>query len=213
MSLEIKIVKNEYWWKTALLILAGIFWMVVVGLSFTKLYNFEFISGPTDVIAQQWPQATIIPRDNHLFQLIMFAHPQCSCTNATMSELEEIMAHTQGKVKTYVLFVQLKLFNEQWVKSDLFKTTGRIPGVQVMIDDEAKQAKLFGGTTSGQVFLYNPQGQLVFMGGITASRGHSGDNAGQSAIIDLINNRPTKVHRTPFFGCLLYDRANNKRGP
>jgi len=192
--------------RSIYLVLAGIFWVAIMGFGFTKLYNYEFTGGTTDFIALKWPQQTIIPRDDHLYQLVIFAHPQCSCTNATMDELEQIMAHTQGKVRTYVLFVQLKKFNEKWVRSNLFKSTGRIPGVRVMVDDEAKQARLFGATTSGQIFLYDPQGRLVFMGGITASRGHSGDNAGQSAVIALINDRSSNIHRTPFFGCLLYDK-------
>lgn len=125
------------------------------------------------------------------------------------------MAQGQGKVRAQLLFVKPKQFTEDWAKADLFKRASKIPGVEVMIDEEGQQAKLFGGTTSGQVFLYNPQNELIFTGGITESRGHAGDNIGESTIIALINNRPAEIKKTAFFGCLIDDKpiqAMNVKG-
>jgi len=187
--------------------LIGIVWVLSVGFGISKLYNYEYKSGPVGHVAKQWPSGSIIQPHKNLFQLVMVVHPQCPCTRATIGELELIMAKSQGQVEATVLFIKLRGFDQQWVKTDLYTAVRRIPGVNAIIDVGGAEARVFGGTTSGQTFLYNAQGQLVFMGGITASRGHSGDNVGRSTIVALINNQPVSVHSTPFFGCPLMNET------
>ena len=41
-------------------------------------------------------------------------------------------------------------------------------------------------------------------GGITGSRGHVGDNAGQAALIDLLGRGAADRSRTSVFGCPLF---------
>jgi len=60
-------------------------------------------------------------------------------------------------------------------------------------------------TTSGHVVLYDADGKLVFNGGITSSRGHSGDNAGRAAITKLVHHESAAVPEAPVFGCSLLD--------
>ena len=61
----------------------------------------------------------------------------------------------------------------------------------------------FGALASGQTMFYDADGTLQFSGGITASRGHSGDNAGRSTITALLFNGKSAVRSTPVFGCYL----------
>jgi hypothetical protein len=72
-----------------------------------------------------------------------------------------------------------------------------------MTDEDATQAAVFGVAVSGQTLLYDAAGRLIFSGGITDARGHSGDNAGRGALVSLLNGRASTVTRTPVFGCLL----------
>ena len=94
-----------------------------------------------------------------------------------------------------------------WVKSDLWRTAKTIPGVRVFEDRDASIAKAFGSFTSGQTLLYGANGSLLFKGGVTAYRGHSGDNAGRTAIAALLGGEvPTQARlpvETPVFGCSL----------
>lgn len=189
--------------RNILLVLLGVVWGIAVGFGFSKLYNYEYKSGTANYIAKQWPSKSVIQPHKNFYQLVMVVHPQCPCTRATIGELELIMAQAHGKVEAYVLFIKPKGYGQQWVKTDLYRTVCRIPGVHAIIDDEGQEVRLFGGTISGQTFLYDPHGQLVFTGGITASRGHSGDNIGRSTIVALIYHQPVSVHSTPFFGCSL----------
>jgi hypothetical protein len=51
------------------------------------------------------------------------------------------------------------------------------------------EACLFGAATWGQTMVYGRDGRLLFSGGITAARGHYGDNAGTQAIAALLERR------------------------
>jgi hypothetical protein len=80
--------------------------------------------------------------------------------------------------------------------------------VAVQADLKGLIGKKFGAETSGYVLLYNPAGQLLFSGGITGSRGHAGDNAGEDAIIALVNGQNPGVTHTSVFGCSLLNKPD-----
>jgi hypothetical protein len=128
-----------------------------------------------------------------------------------MGELARIMAHTQGRLTAYVLFLKPAGFSEDWEKTDLWQSAASIPGVIVMIDDEGAEARLFNSSTSGQTILYDSAGRLQFSGGITGSRGHAGDNAGRSAIVSLVNAGAADRTETFVFGCQLFDKDSECR--
>jgi hypothetical protein len=71
-------------------------------------------------------------------------------------------------------------------------------------DDAGREARRFNADTSGQTALYGRDGTLLFQGGITISRGHSGDNPGRSALEALLENRLSNPNRTLVFGCALF---------
>jgi hypothetical protein len=55
------------------------------------------------------------------------------------------------------------------------------------------------------VILYDAAGRLRFSGGITAARGHAGDNLGRSAIVELLEGDSPTATATPVFGCSLLE--------
>ncbi len=135
----------------------------------------------------------------------MLAHPHCPCTRASVGELALLMAQTQGKAAAYVLFLKLPDFTEEWEKTDLWYSAANIPGVTVLEDEDGAEAKLFNASTSGQTLLYDADGKLLFSGGITGARGHSGDNAGRGAIVSLLNEGKAEQTETAVFGCPLFN--------
>jgi hypothetical protein len=70
-------------------------------------------------------------------------------------------------------------------------------------DPNGAEAQLFGAETSGYVLLYDTLGQLLFKGGITGSRGHAGDNAGENAIVSLLTGQGASAKQAPVYGCSL----------
>ncbi|MFO0864756.1 MAG: hypothetical protein U0744_08910 [Gemmataceae bacterium] len=72
-----------------------------------------------------------------------------------------------------------------------------------MNDPEGVEASLFGAETSGHVMLFDPSGHRRFHGGITASRGHAGENMGRQKIIAIVRGESTARDEFPVFGCRL----------
>src|SRR6185369_8337902 len=135
--------------------------------------------------------------------LVMLVHPRCPCSRVTIGELARLMTQTQDHLKAYALFVKPEGTSEDWEKTDLWRSAADIPGVEVVVDD-GKEARLFNAVTSGQTVVYDAEGRLLFSGGITGARGHSGDNPGRSAIVSLVNGGDENRSETAVFGCPLF---------
>jgi hypothetical protein len=165
--------------------------------------KYENTSGAVGTTLGHWPSVSQITLDPKHDTLVLFAHPKCPCTRATIGELNRIMTQCNGQLVAHVLFLQPSGFTTDWVHSGLWTTASAIPGVTVQVDPEDSIGQKFGAETSGYVLLYNPAGQLLFSGGITGSRGHAGDNAGEDSIIALVNGQNSGVTHTLVYGCSL----------
>jgi hypothetical protein len=121
-----------------------------------------------------------------------------------MEELARIMARASGMVDARVIFFCPPNPTADWTDSDLVRSAKAIPGLSVEFDPGGAKARQFGAPTSGLTLLYDRSGKLRFSGGITAARGHAGDNDGEDAVLDLIiNHDPSPRRRHPVFGCAL----------
>jgi hypothetical protein len=197
--------------KRALLIAAGVLWAAAVGFGMRTLVLYESTPGTLADAGQSWPGGSTLPRKSGLPTLVVLAHPQCVCTRASLSELNVVMQRFHGRLTAYVLYVQPHDMPENWGKSDSWRTARNIPGVVVMVDRDGVEAKQFHGYTSGQTLVYDADGRLLYNGGLTAARGHEGDNSGRRAVIALLNGeaRGPLVHSV--FGCLLFSADENAR--
>ena len=177
--------------------------MIVVGLGI--LWSYENAPGPIATPPADWPTDSRIHLAHDRATLIMVSHPHCPCTRASIGELARLMAQTQGRVNAYVLFLKPAGSYDNWEKTDLWQSAASIPGVNLIVDDGGAEALRFRAVTSGQTVLYDAEGHLLFSGGITGSRGHSGDNAGRSAIVSLLNTGEAERAETFAFGCPLFN--------
>ncbi|MCF7785058.1 MAG: hypothetical protein K9N47_02995 [Prosthecobacter sp.] len=160
-------------------------------------------AGATGNPPAQWPETSRVQRDPGQSQLILFLHPRCPCSRATLGELEQLVAHCRGLFSAQVWFIQPEGMDEDWSKTDLWHAAAAIPGVQVNVDYQGEEALRFQAVTSGQTLLYDASGGLVFQGGITLARSHSGDNPGRDAIELLLKQKTTLSASAPVFGCAL----------
>ena len=186
-----------------------ILWLLVVGAGMSVIWGYENTPGVAAKPPNSWPVDSRIRRAPDEFTLVMLAHPHCPCTRASISELASLMAHSRGRLTAYVLFLKPAGFSEDWEKTDLWRSAASIPGVTPVIDDEGAEARRFRAATSGQTMLYGAGGDLLFSGGITMARGHAGDNAGESAILSLVNSGVAEQTETPAFGCPLFDKNSD----
>jgi hypothetical protein len=188
--------------------LLAIGWIAAVAFGLRILFQYENTPGRIGALPRIWPESRIIPATDRP-TLVMLAHPRCPCTAASVGELAQIMARFQGKVAAYVLFVTPKDAGRAWDDTSLRHSAEAIPGVTVVLDVDGAEARRFGAETSGHTLLFASDGTLLFSGGITGSRGHGGDNAGESAIISLVSNQTPARTRTHVFGCALANRAES----
>ena len=182
--------------------LFAITWIAAVAVGLRSLFQYENTPGPVGVLSQVWPN-TQIERATDRPMLVMLAHPRCPCTVASVAELARIMARLQGKIAACVLLVKPNESGPDWEETSLRRSAEAIPGVKVIFDLDGVEARRFGAETSGHTLLFGADGNLLFSGGITASRGHAGDNAGESAIVALVNHQTPALTRTLVFGCSL----------
>jgi hypothetical protein len=139
----------------------------------------------------------------------MFAHPRCPCTKASLGELEQLVTRAQNQFEATVVFYAPQGGSKAWSSSALVREARSIPGVRVGFDQDGLLARRFGIETSGHTLVYGADGKLLFSGGITASRGHLGDNMGCAAVVKIVSNHSSLLARTttPVFGCELFDRC------
>jgi hypothetical protein len=165
--------------------------------------KYQDTPGHAAVTPEIWPSEALIPLAQDRATLVMFAHPKCPCTRASVEELNRLLARSSGQITTHVFFLRPKEAAEDWTQTDLWRTAAAIPGVTVHEDLDGAQGHRFGAETSGYVALYDAKGELLFKGGITAGRGHAGDNVGASAIVSLSGGGSAALRQTPVYGCSL----------
>lgn len=179
------------------------------------LWRFDNTPGAGADAPARWPADSALARSSSGPTLLLIAHPHCSCTGASLTELSEALARTRTRPKTYVLFLKPDGVSDGWEQTASWRLASAIPGVTAVRDASGREAQRFGAATSGETLLYDADGVLVFSGGITAARGHAGDNAGRSELVSLINHGPSTAppaatpghpHRdaTSVFGCPLF---------
>jgi hypothetical protein len=187
--------------KKRMLLFLTMAWFVTAVMGTGVLAVYDLTPGTKASIPRDWPAQDRIYRAFGEPTLVMFAHPECPCTRASLGELEVLMAHCQNLVAAHVVLLQEA--GKNWLDSDLWRSAQAIPGVVVQVDPDGNTAQEFGVTTSGQVVLYGTDGKLLFSGGITEARGHCGDNAGLSALIQILHHETPATRETPVFGCSL----------
>ncbi len=188
-----------------LVLIAGLVWIAVLATGFFALAREEFtpVAGAAARVA--FPPHSTLALAPDVPTLILFAHPRCPCTRASMHELDELMVSLQHRVAVTVVFTLPKGVAPHWEQGELWQEAATIPGIHVTTDRDGLEAGRFGVKGSGHVLLYQPSGQLVFSGGITPSRGHEGDNLGRSAVTNLVLHGRSLVNHTPVYGCPLLE--------
>jgi hypothetical protein len=170
-----------------------------------SLWSYKSAPGTQSAAPSDWPAASRIERRHDLPTLVMFAHPMCTCTRASLSELRVLLSEFQGRVEAHVVFALPEGIGRQWNTTETWAAARSIPGVRVGRDAAGREAALFGGETSGDVVLYDRDGHLMFRGGITGARGHVGDNEGRLRLASILRRQTASPGNGPVFGCPLDD--------
>ena len=183
-------------------------WFLAVVAGFLALWVYKLRPGPEAATApQSWPVQSSIRTSGGRATLVLFAHPRCACTRATISELARLMARFHDRLDARVLFSASPGEEAELARTDLWSSAARIPGVTVAPDPSRVEARRFGAETSGAAVLYDATGALAFQGGITSARGHEGDSFGQERIAAVLTGGTPDRASAPVFGCGLNDEG------
>jgi hypothetical protein len=189
-----------------LVLLAGLgVWLLAATSGLAVLWTYGTTAGTPADPPPRWPAKSRLAREAGRRTLVVFAHPHCPCTRASIEELDRLLASVAEPPQVHVLFTKPDGTEPAWELTDLWQRAAEIPGVSIARDEGGREAERFGVATSGQVLLYDVAGTLRFAGGITPSRGHAGDSAGRSMLQDLLASRSVAQDATPVFGCALHE--------
>jgi hypothetical protein len=199
-------------WSRLGLGLAVALWVLLVGGGFAAALVYKSTPGIAATPPATWPEASRIEPAHDKPTLVLFAHPKCTCTRASLHELGELLARVEKPPRVVVAFVLPDGTGDDWRDTDLWRTAEAIPGVSVVADAGSREANLFASHTSGTAFLYDAAGRLAFAGGLTSMRGHEGDSAGQERVVALLTGHEPDKATSEVFGCDLGAETRGHQG-
>ena len=179
-------------------------WLLAVGVPIVQLWRFKTQPGAEADAPPRWPVASCIERDPALATVLLFAHPLCPCTAASLGELRRLVDSVDG-VLVHVLFKVPADADDSWRNGGNWVSAQSIHGVRTHEDLDGVEATRFAALTSGHVVAYSSDGTLVFQGGLTTARGHAGPSPCSTRLIESLKTPGVAVTPMPVFGCPLRD--------
>jgi len=189
-----------------------VLWAGLVTAGFFALWRYKAASAPVSESGSPavWPAASGLQPSADRATLVLFAHPKCPCTHASVTELAKLMARLHDRVELRVAIVRPTAVPPDWDDTELVSRATAIPGARVSHDDGGVEAARFGVVASGHVLVFDRGGRRLFSGGITSSRGHEGDSFGLRRIDSLLTVGTADRADAPVFGCAFDEPAKRK---
>ena len=183
---------------------AVVLWSAAVLAGIQRIWSYESTPGSRSSVPSTWPGFSAVTVDGERATLVMFVHPLCVCTRASLSELREALDAMDRMPAVWIVVMNAHGVVADW-EQRIANIAHRIPEATIVTDVEGRAADTFGASTSGHVVVYDREGRLVFSGGITGARGHVGDNDGRRDLIAASHDGSASAHEHPIFGCGLDD--------
>ena len=210
MHMDVPAPSSERQSATIWVIALAAFWLASAVGGLYIIWAYENGPGVAATAGPQWPGDTSLIAATDRPTLVFLAHPQCTCTTASLGELAEALARAKRAAKD-LRRVPEAVVDARRLGEDRALACGggaaRTPPSFAM-KTAARRSDL-APSRRAQTLLYDANGSLLFNGGITGSRGHAGDNAGRAAIVDLLNHVSPATTATKVFGCSLFASAKS----
>lgn len=187
-------------------------WVAGVAFGMTSMLRFEKTPGATSDAPPAWPTGVPQSGEAGLPTLVVALHPRCSCSRASLHQLEEAAQGFGSSYNALLLIYEPKDAQAEgngggWQNDVLYREAQRALHAQVVSDVDGALAAKFGAQTSGEAMLYSASDQsgerrLLYAGGVTGGRGMDGANNGINALTRAFNQRRFAAGQ-PVFGCAL----------
>jgi hypothetical protein len=178
-------------------------WGLIAAIGMVVVQIHSARPGSQGVTPERWPPETQVTRDPGRPTLLIFVDPRCPCSSASVAEFGSIMDHAGVKVAARVVLSRSSPDASAWGERDFRSELSDTQPLSVIEDDLGVESRRFGIETSGHVLLYDLRGRLLFSGGITAARGHRGENYGRDLVLERILDSVASRRHHPVFGCPL----------
>src|SRR5579872_5475779 len=110
-------------------------WLGLVATGFAFWERYESTPGRID-------DAKDAPRSgSNGWELVLFVHPHCPCSRASLQELAELTQRTKTDAEFRVVFVRPENAPEGWEHSELWDVATAIPRVRVSCDSDGSEAR------------------------------------------------------------------------
>lgn len=183
--------------------LVSLVWVAAVLVYYAHFLAYEAKPAKMDPPSAVWPTGSNLELSTSRMNLVMFIHPKCPCTNASLTELAILMTRCSPDVNAYAVFLKPSGVEKNWERTRHWQRASEIQGLKVISDEGGHEARRFNATTSGETLLFGSDGKLLFAGGITGARGHEGDNQGLDSVVAMVRDGDMRCPRTGVFGCEL----------
>lgn len=192
------------WSLIAILIVWSV--VAIAGWYGISSYGFSFDPEATSGIPARWPSESTIERTTDRPTLVLFLHPQCPCSRATVAELERLSTLVPAALLPQISVIASapRLAENSWWSTPLLARAAKLPRAKVLHDAGGIESARFDARVSGTVLLFDDRGDRLYAGGVTMARGHDGDNAGMQAITELLIDHTAPHEPIPPFGCRVY---------
>ena len=188
------------------LVLASLAWLAAVAGGFALATRYEQRPAEAHAVTSRWPAGTRCEAPSGKPMLVMFVHPKCPCTRASLGEIRNLQRECGDRLDVQFVFLQPQDAPWKSEETEHWQTVGEM-GLGRIVDTDGAEHRRFGATTSGEVFLFAAGGTLEFHGGVTVARGHAGESPGRLAIESIIKNPGVSLKQTPAFGCPLDNKC------
>ncbi|MCG3127772.1 MAG: hypothetical protein CHACPFDD_02644 [Phycisphaerae bacterium] len=176
-------------------------WLAAIVAARVMAARYERTPGP-GAAPCAWPNDVSLQRSATHLTLLVFVHPRCPCTRATIETLDRVLRTCGDTVQTFVIACDPSRRDPDWRAAALLAAAAALPSCTVMHDSDAAVTRAFGAKTSGLVALYSPAGHVLYWGGMTEARGMSGQGVGAEVLRRAIAGERVTIPR-PVFGCSL----------
>jgi hypothetical protein len=181
--------------------------LVVILCLLMFAYEFKHDLVDSERLVTHWPSDTQITTSPGRPTLLLFLHPKCPCSRASLAEMERIwvLENEQSKDTPQLVVVATVPPDEpnDWLTTGTVEQSRRLAGAEFVVDPGGREAQRFGATTSGTVMWFDAAGNCLYAGGLTSGRGHEGGNVGRDCLEQLMRGEAPTATGLPAFGCRL----------
>lgn len=190
----------------------GVLWGVTLALGLAWLAWYGTRPAPAQAMPATWPADLLGPRLGPGAELVVFVHPRCPCTRASLAELADLRHNLERDgvaLQLTAVVYRPASAPADWAPSEHTQPDAVADAIapltpQRVVVDRAGALTAAGGVSgSGTVWAYAADGSAVFVGGLTPSRGHRGITTAHAALHAALQTgrAPAVPLEYPVYGC------------